>query len=110
VIFISYSWRDRDYALDLCWLLQSAGQSCWVDSDCLDVGSPLRPQLCTAVSRASAIVLIDSPASRASPWVQFEQAVARALGKPVLSARTKSRGSLIPEYGRQPVAGVARRQ
>jgi hypothetical protein len=84
MIFLSYSWRDRDYALELRDRLRFAHLAYWLDSEHLDVGLPFRPQLSSAIDRASAVVLIDSRASRTSPWVQFERAVATSRRKPTI--------------------------
>jgi hypothetical protein len=36
-----------------------------------------------ALLRSHAVLLVDSPAARTSPWVKFELALARALFRPV---------------------------
>jgi hypothetical protein len=84
MIFLSYSWRDRDYALELRERLHFAHLAYWLDSEHLDAHLPLSPQLSSAINRSSAVIIIDSRASRASPWDQFERAVAASHRKPTI--------------------------
>jgi len=87
MMFVSYSWQDRDHVDLLCARLRSAGTEYWLDSERLDLDSALRPQLATAVSEATGVIFVDSRASRASEWVGFELHSAQRWSKPVLCHR-----------------------
>jgi hypothetical protein len=76
VIFVSYAWRDRSYALELCTRLEEDRVPYWLDSERLELRSSLGPQIVSAIDSASAFVIVYTRASRASRWVAFETAVA----------------------------------
>lgn len=87
--FISYSWQDRAVAHGLQAVLRAKRLSCWIDVDCMDLRLPLQPQIVDAVGRSMALLLIDTAASRHSPWVQFERAAAERAGVPVLTVTNR---------------------
>ena len=84
MMFVSYSWEDRNHVDLLCARLRTAGTAYWLDSERLDLDSALRPQLASAVARATGLILVDSCASRASEWVWFELYSAQRWSKPVV--------------------------
>lgn len=84
MMFVSYSWEDRDHVDLLCARLRSLGTAYWLDSERLDLDSALRPQLASAVAHATGLILVDSSASRASEWVWFELHSAQRWSKPVV--------------------------
>jgi TIR domain len=83
-MFVSYAWKDREHVEALCARLRADGTEYWLDSERLDLGSALGPQLVDAVAHASGVILIDSRASRASNWVEFELRSARSRGKTIV--------------------------
>lgn len=81
-IFISYSHKDTDYAHALADHLQSIGFEVWIDER-LDYGSQWPHELQTQLDTCSAFILIMSPRSYASEWVQSELQRARRKSKPI---------------------------
>src|SRR5688572_12789934 len=81
-IFISYSHRDTKYAHALAAHLQNKGFEVWIDER-LDYGSQWPHELQKQLDTCSAFVLIMSPRSYASEWVQSELQRARRKLKPV---------------------------
>lgn len=86
-VFVSYSRRDGMVTDDSLRL---------VDRYLMGIGKPfihcLQPSkgrweqlsVIYALLRSHIVLLIDSPAARASPWVRFELALARLLFRPIL--------------------------
>lgn len=81
-IFISYSHQDTEYAHALADSLQSMGFEVWIDER-LDYGSQWPHELQTRLDTCSAFILIMSPRSYASEWVQSELQRARRKLKPI---------------------------
>jgi hypothetical protein len=86
VIFVSYSWRDRCDVEVLCARLRARQASYWLDSERLDMGRPLDSQIRAGLKVATAVILVDTVASRASTWVALERALATHLAKPIILA------------------------
>lgn len=83
-IFISYSRRDTDFARKLTTQLEQAGFSVWLDTDDLVPGTPNWEQgIRTAIEKAGAVLLIASPDSRQSVYVQGELTLAQLRQCPV---------------------------
>ncbi|HLO13238.1 MAG TPA: SUMF1/EgtB/PvdO family nonheme iron enzyme [Anaerolineales bacterium] len=82
-IFISYSHKDTDYAHALADNLQSMGFEVWIDER-LDYGSQWPQELQTQLDSCSAFLLIMSPRSYTSEWVQSELQRAKRKLKPIL--------------------------
>jgi hypothetical protein len=70
-IFISYSHKDTDYAHALAESLQGMGFEVWIDER-LDYGSQWPHEIQKQLDSCSAFILIMSPRSYASDWVQSE--------------------------------------
>lgn len=87
MMFVSYCWKDRHHVDDLCAHMRAAGKEYWLDSERLDLASPVRPQLIDAVARATGVIVVDSRASRASDWVDLELRNARMRGKSIVPYR-----------------------
>lgn len=81
-IFISYSHKDTDYAHALAENLQSMGFDVWIDHR-LDYGSQWPQELQKQLDSCSAFLLIMSPRSYTSEWVQSELQRARRKMKPI---------------------------
>ena len=81
-IFISYSHQDSDYAHALADSLQSMGFEVWIDER-LDYGSQWPQELQTRLDTCFAFILVMSPRSYASEWVQSELQRAKRKLKPI---------------------------
>lgn len=83
-IFISYSRRDTGFARQLAQWLTQSGFSVWLDTDDLVPGTPNWEQgIRNAIETAGAVLLIASPDSRQSVYVQGELTLAQLRGCPV---------------------------
>ncbi len=81
-IFISYSHKDTEYAHALAANLQGLGFEVWIDER-LDYGSQWPQELQKQLDTCSAFILIMSPRSYSSEWVQSELQRARRKQKPI---------------------------
>ena len=81
-IFISYSHKDSEYAHALAESLQSKGFPVWVDAR-LDYGSQWPHEIQKYLDACDAFIVIMSPRSFASDWVQSELQRAKRKGKPI---------------------------
>ena len=81
-IFISYSHKDTEYAHGLAENLQSIGLEVWIDER-LDYGSQWPQELQKQLDGCSAFILIMSPRSYTSEWVQSELQRAKRKLKPI---------------------------
>ena len=79
-VFISYSHRDTGYAHGLADSLQRNGFDVWIDER-LDYGSQWPHELQTRLYSCDAFILIMTPRSYASEWVQNELQRAKRNGK-----------------------------
>jgi len=81
-IFISYSHRDMDYAYRLTETLQASGFEVWIDTR-LDYGSQWPQEIQKRLDGCEAFILIMTPRSFASDWVQSELQRAKRKMKPI---------------------------
>ena len=81
-IFISYSHKDSDYARRLADTLREEGFDVWIDAR-IDYGSQWPLELQKQLDTCDAFILIMSPRSYASEWVQSELQRARRKLKPI---------------------------
>jgi hypothetical protein len=81
-IFISYSHTDANYAQKLAQALQGRGLEVWIDER-LDYGSQWPFEIQKQLDSCSAFILIMSPRSFASDWVQSELQRAKRKKKPI---------------------------
>ena len=81
-VFISYSHRDTDYAHRLADSLQRNGFDVWIDER-LDYGSQWPHELQMRLDSCDAFILIMTPRSYASEWVQNELQRAKRKLKPI---------------------------
>jgi hypothetical protein len=84
MIFISYSSADRMMASYLHRGFVARGVCVWIDYLNLDLKRDIETQIATAVRESKSLLLIASPDSVSSPWVQFELSVCLRYRKPVL--------------------------
>jgi signal transduction histidine kinase len=83
-VFISYSHADSDFIARFIPDLQNAGINVWIDQQGLRPGTRnWEDALRQAISTASAILLIASPSSRRSNYVQDELAIAEMYRRPI---------------------------
>jgi len=80
--FISYSHSDKDYASMLATSLQGKGLDVWIDAR-LDYGSQWPNEIQKQLDVCDAFILIMSPRSFASEWVQSELQRAMRKSKPI---------------------------
>lgn len=81
-IFISYSHKDLGYAQKLVKALEQEGFSPWVDER-LDYGSQWPLELQEHLDTCQAFVVLMTPSSLASEWVQSELSRAKRKNKPI---------------------------
>ena len=84
-IFISYSRRDQTYARKLAEDLRQRGFDVWID-DRIDYGDQWFNEIENAIAACGAFVVIMSPDSRKSQWVQREILIAQREGKAIFPA------------------------
>jgi hypothetical protein len=81
-IFISYSQQDRTYVKGLVQALESYGLPVWMD-DRIDYGEPWPAEIEKQLRECQAFLVVVSPRSEASHWVQCELQLALKLKKPI---------------------------
>jgi hypothetical protein len=81
-IFISYSHQDREYAHQVAEALEDEGFTPWID-DRIDYGGQWPMIIQEQLDNCAAFVLIMTPRSYVSPWVQNELARAQTKEKPI---------------------------
>jgi formylglycine-generating enzyme required for sulfatase activity len=81
-VFISYSHKDSDYAHRLAEQLEQKGFSVWID-DRIDYGTQWPRVIQEHLDDCSAFVVIMTPRSYQSDWVQNELSRAKRKGKKV---------------------------
>lgn len=81
-VFISYSRRDTEYAHKLADDLQARGFDTWIDAR-IDYGSQWPHELQRQLDTCEAFILVMSPSSFASEWVQSELQRAKRKQKPI---------------------------
>jgi len=83
-IFISYSSKDREQALQLIELLSSAGLSVWIDQAGIDVATSWSGEIVDAIEECKAFVVLLSPNSIESVNVVKEVSLAAERRKKIL--------------------------
>ena len=83
-VFISYQHDDGDFADVLIQKVQEAGFSTWIDNDQLKAGTDWREGIDHAIKEACALIVIMSPAAKASEYVTYEWAFAWGAGIKVI--------------------------
>jgi TIR domain len=88
-VFISYSSKNRDYALKLARKLRDEGIEAWIDNAGIRSGDDWSQSIFAALRAASAVIVIMTPASLDSEWVRREVLLATETKKrifPILLA------------------------
>ena len=83
-VFISYSRSDSDFVNDLANRLREAGCKVWQDISGLRGGQTWASEIDRAVRDSDALIVVLSPESSASEWVQKETLLAMKLHKPIV--------------------------
>lgn len=81
-VFISYSKQDADFAAHLCRLFDREGIPYWIDRR-LEAGDAWWPAIERSITACAAFVIIMSPHSQGSTWVEREILLAENLKKPI---------------------------
>ncbi len=81
-VFISYSHKDMDYAYKLAKTLQAKGLDVWIDAR-IDYGSQWPHEIQKQLDACGAFILVMTPRSFASEWVQSELQRAKRKLKPI---------------------------
>lgn len=81
-VFISYSKKNYEYARKLTDHLIASGFDVWID-DRIDYGEDWWATIVNAIRACGALIVIMSPDSDESRWVQREITIADNLGKPI---------------------------
>lgn len=81
-IFISYSRQDQGYALHLKAALTARSLPYWMDER-IDPGDGWWDEIDSAIAGCACLVVIMTPAAKASRWVQREILLAEDRGKPI---------------------------
>lgn len=81
-IFISYSHKDKDYARKLADALEQQGFPVWID-DRIDYGSKWPRAIQENLDKCGAFIVVMTPRSYESDWVQNELSRAQEKGKPI---------------------------
>lgn len=82
-IFISYSKTDIDFARHLRHLLEAAGFAVWMDESRLHPSTRWWPEIETNIEACTAFIIVMSPHSRESEWVERELLYAERREKPI---------------------------
>ncbi|MCA9499179.1 MAG: toll/interleukin-1 receptor domain-containing protein [Nitrospira sp.] len=85
-IFIGYSQKDWELALEIVSKLTRAGFNCFLARKCLSAGKKWQDGLREAIKCSEQVLLIMTPNSRDSKWVIFEAGAAWGLEKPIIPA------------------------
>ncbi len=82
--FISYSHRDRAFAVRLQLALNSSGKAVWVDESDIPSGARWAEDLKAAIEDAACFIFVISPDSAVSEECQAELAYAAGLNKRII--------------------------
>jgi WD40 repeat protein len=99
-IFISYSKKDSDFAHKLADDLEAAGFKVWIDKS-IGGGDLWRETIEKNLKAASQVIIVVSPNSMGSQWVQHEGSLAYGWGKklyPILIEPTDTLPPWLEEY------------
>jgi hypothetical protein len=98
-VFVSYSTRDVDWASYLKQLLSDAKASVFVAEHDVSAGSSLSSEIAAQVKQCDLFLLLWSPRSQASAYVQSEVFLAKAEGKRILPILLQEGIQLPPILG-----------
>lgn len=83
-VFISYSSADSEVASRLRTALEGIEVSGWLDHSDIAAGDAIAAKVKEALQQAGALIVLVSPRSLESKWVQFEVGAAYAMEKPII--------------------------
>ena len=93
-VFLSYAYQDRDIAKQVSRLLKEHGYDTddisFIDPQVdTEIGDDIRALIKQQMCSASNVVIIVTPNSAKSQWVNYEAGMASALDKPIILIRSK---------------------
>ena len=97
-IFISYNKQDKDFTAQLADDLQEYGFKVWYDPN-IGGGEQWKETIVAKLKSAEEVIVVLSPNSIDSDWVQYEGSMASVLGKniyPILIANLRVDQNLPP--------------
>lgn len=86
-VFLSHTNADKPFVRRLKRDLDAQGFDCWIDEAEIKVGDSLIRKICDGLDRANFVIVVLSPNSISSPWVQEELDV--AMNQQIRSQRIK---------------------
>ena len=86
-VFISYSWKDKDFALELDTWLQEMGVNHFMDRNCLAGGQDHKEVIIGALEKVRLVLFLCSKDSNESDAVKGEISNAIMLRKPIIPLR-----------------------
>jgi hypothetical protein len=89
-VFISYATQDRDKAFEICRLLETRGQKCWIAPRDVRAGREYADEIVSGIERALALVLVLSSSANDSIFVRREVERAVSKKKPVFPIRIEN--------------------
>lgn len=84
-VFISYSTKDADIAMDVCNFLESNGKTCWIAPRDISSGIAYVDQIEEAIENAKNYLIIYSENSSESSYVKNEVDLAFSIEKPIVA-------------------------
>jgi hypothetical protein len=97
LIFLSYAHSDERIVDSVEMNVRSSGLEPWVDRSRLRAGMQWEREIRTTIEQCSALVLLISPDSMRSAYVQFEFETALRLSKPIIGVIVKTCRSIPAE-------------
>jgi hypothetical protein len=91
-IFLSYARSDYPYAHKLVEHLKQHGVSGWMDSADISSGGAVASKVRSAIQDSHAMVVLVSPESLRSNWVNFEVGAGMALDIPIIPIVVQGEG------------------
>ena len=86
-IFISYCWRDQNFALDLCRHLDSLKLNYFIDRNIINGGDDHKDTIIKALKRTKMVLFLSSEESNKSVYVRQEIANATEMRIPIIPLR-----------------------
>ena len=86
-VFISYSWKDKDFAVELDTWLQEMGVNHFMDRNCLEGGQDHKEIIIDALEKVKLVLFVCSKHSNKSDAVKGEISNAIMLRKPIIPLR-----------------------
>ncbi len=90
-VFVSYSRKDEEYTLKLVHELRKRGFEVWID-DRIDFGDRWWRTIVEKIESCTAFVVVMTPDSEKSEWVEREVHLAMREGKPIFPLLLRGKG------------------